>query len=656
MNCNDLHSTSRFPEQARESFASKLLGQTQRLASEVSSSFRLGGAAQDEIQDAVGRHIKAAQIAILKRSPLLHAFSALPPTCLETIVSALPLHDRISFSHTCRELRHSMLRNPALWHNICVAPELEFKGNIVISADETDQSIEPPAAWHAVEAMIQRARPAPPSLFWIFEVLESRLCRSMMRAIIQSALAQSKLLRLEPFGKHMLDFGDDNDGQWIMGSLSRAQFALIEDALCSPAPQLETLQLSFWYDQYNQTRPRHTLSTDILRGQPGVLRYCLIEGVELMPVVYPAFSQLSVLDYGVSYRWILTGHLVGMLHSMPLLEYLGLDCIGIEDTDTFPSTIDHPSLRGVSVRMQEGVVRPGETPEDVWRGICVSLDALGRFAPHIRTFVQFREVYASHLPWPLHRWNDLSPSLQVPEEVHLLGDMFWAMYARPGVNLTLVLSTYIYNIGPSTVIDFLAENALHYVTTMTLADHLWSEAPPPDAPHLRNLTIIFTGGLQFWGATHPFVSHWDPAWHMSSLKEIAFVSQSLPSSTPHPSCTTISLNDIADFVTTQLNFDEQLDRVGIHGFTTLHCGHRQDDLADALDQLRLLAKHVNLDANIPESTARIIALHSLHYKGLGDEARWTPTKIFTEVVQADQVDWNCLGADPSPTHMDKFID
>ena len=615
-------------------------------------------------------HLSTQVQAVITRHSMRHPFHKLPATVLSRIFLSLDLPDRLSFSRSMRHIRATVLRQPELWQNLCVAPDLNFIGNVIVSKSESAHVEQHPPSWNSIRPLIKRtaARPDLSRLFWIFEVLEDPTSLIAMQSILSTVLPTLTLLRLEPFGKqlvyHLEAEVEDDLASWIMGTLNYRQFNAIEDALRDPAPHLQSLQLSFWYDQYNQDRPRHLLSPDILGARSGQLRSCLIEGVELGPGWYPAFARLRVLDYCASYAWLQSDQLLGMLDGMPELEYLGLDCIGVEDNGSFPAIIEHPSLKGVSLRLQEGVLRPGESYRECWRAICASLDLIRRFYRTIRVVAQFREVYSAQMGPPLTRWSDLPASLQSPDRIHLIDELFFAEYQRPGTNLTLVITNRMDPHSANSVVDLLTEPMLDNLTELSIDGHLWPEVAPLPAPKLRRLTVYIIAYLHLWEDPSPFIASFEDPWCTPVLEELCFVRLPLPASpcqrpgggSDRCTCTnggTINLRDVYEFGTFNLDC-QPLSTVAVRGFASLHT--YSGDLEDALESLQILAERVDIDATIPEYARNMQKLYHRQYKGDTElEARWTPTNVFTDVVQATSVQWNCLVADPSPTYNELYI-
>ncbi|KAH7097742.1 hypothetical protein BKA62DRAFT_715411 [Auriculariales sp. MPI-PUGE-AT-0066] len=567
-------------------------------------------------------------------------FASLSDLLLLQICLLLELGDRIAMTQTCHSLPND---NEKDW---------------------TEPDPWPPV-WDAIDELTSRAGVGCGRLFWIFEVTENSIHAASMRNKLALAFGRTSHLRLEPFGKYTYPavILHEQPTCWVMGSMGAAQFAQLVPGLCMPAPRLVVLQLSFWYSSSDQARPQHVLPTALLDASPNVLSACLVDGIALAPTHYPAFSNLLVFDYALCDALIRPEDLRHLLAGMRRLQYLGLDCAGISSIDRQVPLLP-VSLKGWSIRFTELDVT-SSTQESARIIASIHNALIVRASNDCRLIIQTRGWAMASL---FAMWFLFPQMLQHPTAIDAVGDLCVVHYVH--LNISLSINHKSQMLAPQGSPRAFREALVLQVTTMSISADFWSELPFGDALCLCSLTIHFLPCPEYPELSYIFVPRYDGRnelvrWRCPRLSELRFVQ--LPSPDVLDRCRfkmgwgpwmgrqsrcccesggTICIEDVATFVRQRLQFDaDRLRVIGIHGFSSLHW--TSVDFQGALLSLNEVAEHVDLDGEIPATSRQVLEDHCRRYRPTRALGRWTPTAVFTDILQCRPGDWDCLSLTPA---------
>lgn len=239
-------------------------------------------------------------------------------------------------SHICRRVRDALLAERSLWDSIAakrVLPE-------------------------AVAAFLDRSAPNGAcvvldldvmNISHYFDTLQFHLPRV---AELQLDLRLNVEFSSDPYSTEYLGYG------WprTVLQLTLDQWARLRSILCSPAPKLTELDVSnarrndwdFYIWQEHGPEEERTIPSDLLAGDPGQLRACYFDGLQLPLPVPHALSRLTTLEYSMPVC-LTTAHLHDILLCMPELQRLGLSFHYFLDPPTARAPFVHPALRNVAI-------------------------------------------------------------------------------------------------------------------------------------------------------------------------------------------------------------------------------------------------------------------------------------------------------------------
>ncbi|KZV99490.1 hypothetical protein EXIGLDRAFT_831432 [Exidia glandulosa HHB12029] len=512
------------------------------------------------------------------------ALLTMPISIVCRLLEHCDLLDRVAVARTCQTLRLASLSLPHIWSR------LDHNEDYVLHNKSRLLQWSYP---RLVDVQLSFDTPFPYDAFDAFAAaIFPRLSSFVLRIAVTSNLST-----IPDRGQHSV---------WDRVSI----------ALSRPAPHMHTLSLTFHADP---SIGHFHLRSDLLNGEPGVLRTCMLHGLRPPPLLRPcnALSGLHTLDFTHELSSFTASELAAVLSLSPALETFGLTATSFlhdADSDILPSAL-HSQLRRLAVDF------PTLMAFDSARALARRFPTLQELA--IVGSAGYNRPFEDQLDWP------------GPMRAFVLRDD--ALFEFGDANL----QSFCAKVRTNFDVGWGPIMSSHRLMSLVLHEHEVSRCGPlPCAPNLTDLSIF----LASWTET---ADRWDcgvlantelvfdyPALcslRFAQLPKIKSLSVLLTASGDweyryiRDADYTIALTDIVDFVRDRVRLQppgRRLDTLILSGIRDIV----DFDLAQSLHMIKSIATDIDFEHSLPP--------HLLRYLSSRD-ADQNSTSIFSSAQRPD---------------------